>query len=477
MKNLEPKNVWAYFEALNNIPRPSGHVKQVSDYVADFGRQLGLETQVDQLGSVLIRKPATAGYENHPGVLLQAHLDMVPQKDDSLTFDFTKDPITTTLEGDWLRANGTTLGADDGLGVAMAMAVLADNGLAHPALEALFTVDEETGMYGAFALPPKYLKSGVLLNLDTETEGEFIIGCAGGVDATATFTYEPVPVPKDYVGLKIAIDGGKGGHSGLEIGLQHANANKLLFTILKEVVSKDGAILCSVNGGNMRNAIPRSAMAIVTLPISSKQEVLDCVTKYATLFKKEYSDEPALTITATDTMTPTTSLPAMTQDFLIHAIIACPHGVYRTVPGQPTLVETSNNLAIIETKDNTITVCCLARSSSEDRKEEIENVIQSVFALADAKIEFTGSYPGWQPNFNSRVAKIVSDTYQELFHQSGEIKVVHAGLECGIINRYYDLDICSFGPTIEHPHTPQEHTYVPSVGRTYELLKAVLVKL
>ena len=478
MKNLEPKKIWEHFYSLTQIPRPSGHKEAISKFVADFGKQLNLPTEVDEIGNVIIRKPASAGYESHPGVILQAHLDMVPQKDDNLAFDFTKDPIQTVVEGEWVTAKGTTLGADDGMGVAMIMAVLEDNTLQHPAIEALFTVDEETGMYGAFDLKAGALKGQVMINLDSEQEGEFIIGCAGGVDAVATFDFQPKEVTGDVVAFQLSVEGCKGGHSGVDIHLQRANANKLLFRLLKMLVRDNLARLSSVQGGDMRNALPRSSMAIFTVPKSEQKDIEKVVASFEKLVQTEYKGvEDGLKISVKEVAKPKNWLPEETQDWLIHAITACPHGVYRFIQNQPQTVETSDNIGIIATKENQIEVACLLRSTSESRKKELREIVDSVFALAGAKVEFSGDYPGWQPNFDSRVTKVVQETYKEEFNKEGEIKVIHAGLECGIINRYYDLDICSIGPTILHPHSPSEKVNIASVQHCYQLLKAVLKKL
>ena len=413
MKNLEPKGLWNSFYSLTQIPRPSGKRKEIADFLVSYGKSLGLETLQDEIGNVLIRKPASAGYENHPGVILQGHMDMVPQKNSDKVFDFEKDPIEAYIEdnGEWVTADGTTLGADNGIGVATALAILADKNAVHPPLEAFFTIDEETGMYGANDLKGGWLKGKYLLNLDSETEGELYVGCAGGVDVESTFTYEPVETEEGDIALKVTVKGCKGGHSGCDINLQRANAIKLLFRFLKDAVANYEARLACVEGGNMRNAIPRE------------------------------------------------------------------------IPEMPDIVETSNNLAIIETTPQEegrvqIKAICLTRSSVESRKEELASVIQSAFALAGAEVRFDGAYPGWKPNFKSGLLKTMHDTYVKEFGTEPRIVTIHAGLECGIIgSKYEGMEMISFGPTIEHPHSPDERVNIATVQKFYRFVLAALKAL
>jgi len=481
MKNLQPKSLWENFYSLTQIPRPSGKKEEISAFLANYGRSLGLETIVDEIGNVIIRKPASAGYENHPGVILQGHMDMVPQKNSDKVFDFEKDPIEAYVEdnGEWVTANGTTLGADNGIGVATAMAILADKNVVHPPLEAFFTVDEETGMYGAFALKGGLLQGKTLLNLDSESEGELYMGCAGGVDTTARFDFEPVETEEGDVALRVSIKGCKGGHSGCDINLQRANAIKLLFRFLKDAVANYEARLAYVEGGSLRNAIPREASAIITIPADGLDEMKQLVADYEDLFIREYDGvEDNITFTAEDVECPKTELPEDTQDFLIHAITLCPHGVYRMIPEMPDIVETSNNLAMIGMENNRITVMCLTRSSVESRKEELRQIIQSAFALAGAETEFTGAYPGWKPNLHSHILEVMKDVYQKEFGTTPRIITIHAGLECGIIGRNYPgMDMISFGPTIEHPHSPDERVNIATVQKFYHFLLATLKEL
>lgn len=479
MKNLTPKAVWNHFHSLTQIPRPSGKKEEISAFLADFGRSLGLETIVDGIGNVIVRKPASPGYENHPGVILQGHMDMVPQKNNDTIFDFAKDPINAYIDGEWVTAQGTTLGADNGIGVAAAMAILADKNAIHPPLEMLVTVDEETGMYGAFALEGGMLQGKTLLNLDSEAEGELYVGCAGGVDTTAKFSYTPVEVEEGDVAVKVSITGCKGGHSGCDIHLQRANANKLLFRFLKDAVAHYEARLATVEGGSLRNAIPREASAIITIPAENVAEIMDLVSEYEDLFISEYDGvEDNIHFNAEEVACPETELPEDVQDFLIHAITACPHGVYRMIPEMPDVVETSNNLAMLSTKDNCITVMCLTRSSVESRKEELQEIIQSVFAMAGAEVVFSGSYPGWKPNLNSHILGVMQEVYQKEYGATPRIIIIHAGLECGIIGRNYPgMDMISFGPTIKYPHSPDERVNIPSVEKFYHYLLATLKAL
>ena len=486
MKNLEPQGLWSSFYSLTQIPRPSGKRKEIADFLVNYGKSLGLETLQDEIGNVLIRKPASAGYENHPGVILQGHMDMVPQKNSDKIFDFEKDPIEAYIEdnGEWVTADGTTLGADNGIGVATAMAILADKNAVHPPLEAFFTIDEETGMYGANDLKSGWLKGKYLLNLDSETEGELYVGCAGGIDSEATFRYQPVEVEEGDIALRVSVKGCKGGHSGCDIHLQRANAIKLLFRFLKDAVANFEARLASVDGGNMRNSIPREASAVITIPAESYQDVQDLVDSYEDLFLREYDGiEPDLHFVGEEVDCPKTEMPEDVQDFLIHAVTLCPHGVYRVIPEMPDIIETSNNIAIIETKaisdqQSAISVICLTRSSVESRKEELASIIQSAFSLAGAEVEFSGAYPGWKPNFKSTLLATMKSVYEKEFGNSPRIVTIHAGLECGIIGSKYDgMEMISFGPTIEHPHSPDERVNIATVQKFYKFVQAALKAL
>lgn len=481
IQNLQPAGLWQNFYNLTQIPRPSGKKEEISAFLANYGRQLGLETVVDKMGNVIIRKPASAGMENHPGVILQGHMDMVPQKNSDVKHDFEKDPIRAYVEnnGEWVTADGTTLGADNGIGVAAALAILADKSVVHPPLEAFFTVDEETGMYGAFGLEGGLLQGKYLLNLDSETEGELYVGCAGGVDTTVTFAFDPVPVEEGDIALRVRLTGLKGGHSGCDIHLQRACANKLMFRFLKDAVAHFEARLVSVEGGSLRNAIAREAEAIITIPAEGKDEMLDLIDTWEDQFIKEYDGvEDGIRLTAEEIACPKMEMPEDVQDFLIHAITLCPHGVYRVTEGMRDIVETSNNLSIIETKDNKVTIICLTRSSVESRKEELREVIHSCFNLAGADVVFSGSYPGWKPNLKSSLLATMKQLYKQEFGNDPRVVIIHAGLECGIIGRNYPgMEMISFGPTIEHPHSPDERVNIATVQKFYQYILAALRSL
>jgi len=479
IEELNPQHVWHCFKQLTQIPRPSGHCKEVAKFLVAYGQSLGLETLQDEIGNVLIRKPASAGFEKHPGVILQGHMDMVPQKDNHKCFDFTTDPIEAYIDGEWVTANGTTLGADDGMGVAAAMAILADNKLEHPALEALFTVDEETGMYGAFDIKANWLQGKILLNLDSESEGELYVGCAGGVDPTATFAYVPAKAEEGDIAFKVVIGGLLGGHSGCDIHLQRANAIKLLSRFLKRAITDIEARLASIDGGSLRNSIPRDAEAIICIPEENQQELIDLIGEFNALFAKEYKGTDGnISLTAAQTNMPASLIPEEIQDNLIHALTACPHGVFRMIPEMPQIVETSNNLAIIKTEEGKVTINCLTRSSVESRKKELMSMIESTFAMAGAKVEFAGDYPGWLSDFHSELLSKMHDVYMGLFQKEPSIVTIHAGLECGIIGRNYpDMQMVSFGPTILHPHSPEEKVNIKTVDMFYAFIKEIIKNL
>ncbi len=479
--NLKPANVWKYFYDLTQIPRPTHHTAAVCQYLVDFGNRLGLSTEQDKVGNVLIRKAATAGYENAPTVILQSHVDMVPQANADSTHNFITDPIEAYIDGDKVTARGTTLGADNGIGVAAMLAILEDNTLQHPEIEALFTIDEEEGMDGALGLEKGFLSGKILLNLDTEDEGELCIGCAGGADITASFRYknEPNPFTEDPAFL-ISLRGLKGGHSGCEIHTGRANANKLMFRFLKDAVREFDIRLANVNGGSLRNAIPREAFASVTVQAEDVEGLKDLVAYYQEVYNEEYKDsEGNISFTIEATETPTELIPEEIQDNLIHAVEACQNGVISMLTSFPGIVETSSNLARVKTSpDGAIEVSFLARSSSETRKEQICSSIESAFALAGAKVVIDNGYPGWQPNTNSRTKDIMVNLFEELFGRKAEVNVVHAGLECGIIlDSTSGLDIVSFGPTIRMPHSPDEYVVIDTVERFYTYLTATLERL
>jgi len=477
--SLNPKNVWKHFYDLSQIPRPTGQMDEVTKFVFDFGKSLGLETKQDKVGNVLIVKAASKGMESAPVVIIQSHLDMVPQKNSNVKHDFTKDPIELRIEGNIVKANSTTLGSDNGIGVAAIMAILEDSSLVHGPIEALFTIDEEVGMIGAFGLQPRFLKGSILLNLDTEEIGDLCVGCAGGVDINATFGYKDVETPSGDVAFKISLTGLKGGHSGTEIHLGRANANKLMVRLLKEAVSEYEVRLSSIDGGSLRNAIPREAFAVVTVPSGGEEDLKELVKEYSDIYIAEYSgieDKLSLKIEKTDL--PDTLIPEEVQDDLINAVEACQNGVISMLMDFPGTVESSTNLASIKSTAGAIDIKFLARSSSETRKGAICSSIESVFQLAGAKVVIENPYPGWQPNAKAKVLHIMSDLYKELYNKPAQVNVVHAGLECGIIlGSTPGLDIVSFGPTILNAHSPDEYVEIDTVAIFYDYLKATLERL
>ena len=479
IRNLEPKSVWNNFYSLTQIPRPSGHTQKVAKFLVKFGKDLGLEAFQDECGNVIIRKPATPGMEDRKGIILQAHMDMVPQKNNDKKHDFTKDPIETRIvhqeDGDWVYACGTTLGADDGLGVAAAMSVLESKTLKHGPIEALFTVDEETRMVGAKALKPGILKGDILLNLDSETEGELYVGCAGGVDANISFKYKEEALPKDYKACKIVVTGLRGGHSGMEINEGRGNANKVMARVLLPMVRHLKGKLVSFNGGNMRNAIPREAEAIIALPAEAENSALKLVGSTLSTVKSELAAiDPNVSITiapakASKIIAGTTGLK------LLKALYACPNAVDRMSLEVKDLVETSNNLAIVHTGKGEITVNTLLRGSTDSLKEDLAESVRCAFELAGAKVFFDGGYSGWVPNMKSPILKTMKEQYKKLFGKEPAVMAIHAGLECGILaGAYPEWDMISCGPTLKSPHSPDERCFIPSVAKWWQFIQAVL---
>jgi len=476
-KKLTPSALWGNFYDLTQIPRPSGFMGPIQDFMLIFGQSLGLKTLKDEAGNILIKKPATAGMEKKPGIVLQSHLDMVPQKNSQIKHDFEKDPICAIIDGSWVKANETTLGADNGIGVAAIMAVLASKDLQHGPIEGLFTVDEETGMYGAFGLKAKAFDGKILINLDSEHEGDLFVGCAGGVNLTAEFEYENnVPVPEGDIAVKLNLTGLKGGHSGVDILLGRANANKLLFRFLKTAVAENEVRLSSFSGGTLRNAIPREAYAIVTIPDSSLADLAQSVADYEDQINDEYKDiENKLHFTVDQVGLPTGLIPQMVQDDLINAIEACHNGVWRMIPDMPDVVESSSNLAICETREGHISCQFLVRSAIESMKTTLVSSLQSCFSMAGAKVTVTGNYPGWKPNLQSPIMDLMSGIYEQKWGIKPNVNVIHAGLECGIIQDAVGaLDMISFGPNISFPHSPDEKVEIASVLKFWEFLVAVL---
>jgi len=476
IKDLQPKCVWSNFQKICDIPHPSGHLEKITKMLVDFGKNLNLDTKTDKIGNVLISKPATPGMENRQTVILQAHMDMVPQKNNEIEHDFEKDPIQMVIDGEWVRANETTLGADDGMGVAAAMAILESKELKHGPIQVLITSDEETGMFGAFGLEPGFIKGDILLNMDSETEGELYIGCAGGVDADMTWEYKPAPIEPEDIALRINVKGLKGGHSGLEIIEGRANANKLLFRFLKEAIQNYEARLATVQGGNMRNAIPREGHAVITIPAGTKKDLENLALEYCEMYNAEYKlTENTIIFDVEETSMPKGLIPEEIQDDFVNAICACPNGVFSMIAAMPNTVETSTNLSIVEANETNISVKCLIRSSVDTRKDELASMMESVFTLAGAKVEFSGAYSGWNPNLDSTILKVMKESYEKQFGKPAEVKVVHAGLECGVIGATEpNLDMISIGPSILSPHSPVERVNIVSVKKFWEFLVATL---
>ena len=478
IKDLSPKSVWRNFYALTQIPRPSGHVEKVAAYLVDFAKRNGAEAEIDEAGNVIMRKGATPGYENKATVVLQAHMDMVPQKTKDSTHNFETDPLDVYVDGDWVKARNTTLGADDGMGVAAAMAVIEDETVEHGPIEVLITKDEETGMYGAFGLKPGELTGKYLLNLDSETEGEILIGCAGGMDVVCSMEYQEMSVDSDrMVAYKVGVKGLLGGHSGLEINQGRANANKLLARVLFAAINTGIASLSSWHGGNMRNAIPRDSEAVVLVPAVHEADFLALVDKCRDIFNAEFGEieTSGVTLTAAPCDVPAVAVPGEIQVNLVNAIMAAHDGVLRYIPSIPGLVETSSNLAIVNVGEGKAEVSILARSSQDTMKQYLCNSLVSCFSMAGMKVTLEGGYSGWQPNPKSKLVAVMSDVYEKMYGAKPVVTACHAGLECGIIGvSYPDMDMASMGPTLLSPHTPNERCNIPSVGKFYDFVLEIL---
>ena len=474
--SLAPQNVWKHFYSLTQVPRPSGHLKKIQEFLLNFGKSIGVETFQDEAGNIIYRKPATPGMENRKKVILQSHMDMVPQKNNDTVHDFENDPIQTYIDGDWVKAKGTTLGADNGMGVAAIMAVLEDNTLKHGPLEALITADEETGMFGAFGLKPGTMQGEILLNLDSEDEGELYIGCAGGLDITATLEYKEETPMADFVARKITLKGLRGGHSGLEINEGRGNANKLLARIVHDLLIEFDSQLASFEGGNMRNAIPREAHAVLVFNPEDMDGLEDYMKEYEAQLNDEYAPiESGITLSIEEVTLPTAVVPSEIQDNMINVLMACQNGVMRMIPTVPDTVETSSNLAIVIIADGKAEVRILARSSCDTMKDFLADSLTACFAMAGMKVELSGGYSGWQPNVDSPILHAMKLSYKQQFGVEPAVKVIHAGLECGIIGANCPgLDMISFGPTLRSPHSPDERALIPTVSKFYDFLVATL---
>ena len=479
IEELSPKVVWKNFYALTQIPRPSGHTEQVAKFLVDFAKQHGAEASIDEAGNVVMTKGATPGYEDRAVTVLQAHMDMVPQKTKDSKHNFETDPLDVYIDGEWVTARDTTLGADDGMGVAAAMAIIEDDTVEHGPIEVLITRDEETGLAGAFGLKADELKGKYLLNLDSEEEGEITIGCAGGIDILCNMEYQEMNVePEGMLCYDIAIKGLLGGHSGIEINLGRANANKLMARLLFAVVNTGMAWLCSWHGGNMRNAIPRECEAKVLVPKAMQEEFLAMVEKCRQTFTEEYKDIETkgfhLTATQVEEI-PAKAIPEDIQENLINAVLAAHDSVLRFTPSLPELVETSCNLAIIDIADGKAEVITLARSSQDSMKQYLCNQYISCFSMAGMEVKFEGGYGGWQPNPKSPLVEMMADIYEKMYGKRPVVGACHAGLECGIIGvNYPDMDMASYGPTLVSPHTPNEACHIPTVERFYNFTLEIL---
>lgn len=476
IQNLNPKCVWDNFYALTQVPRPSGHLEKIQQFLLDFGKKVGVEVFKDPAGNIVMRKPASAGMENRKGVILQAHMDMVPERDTESTHNFETDPIQPWIDGDWVKAKGTTLGADNGLGVAAIMAVMEDKTLKHGPIDALITRDEETGMHGANGLPAGELQGDILMNLDSEHWGKFVIGSAGGIDITATLDYKEVETDPEDVAVCVTLKGLRSGHSGLEIHEGRANANKLMVRFVREAIEELDARLASWHGGKVRNVIPYNAEVVLTLPKENMDALQELVDNWLDDFKDEYKGiESDIKFYAEKTATPAMQVPVEIQDNLINAIYACHDGVVRMIPSYPDVVETSSNLAIIDIEGGHAAIKILARSSREDMKDYVVKMLESCFNMAGMKVETAGSYGGWDPNPESPILLLLLKEYKQLFGKDGIIQVDHAGLECSVIlGKYPHLDVVSLGPTMKSPHTTSERALIETVAPFWELLKKTL---
>ncbi len=473
---LEPKALWKHFYSLTQIPRPSKKEGKVIEFMKKFGEDLGLETIVDEVGNVIIKKPATEGMENRKGVILQGHLDMVPQKNADTDHDFEKDPIDAYVDGEWVTARGTTLGADNGMGVAAAMAVLESKDLVHGPIEALFTIDEETGMTGAENLKPGLLDGDILLNMDSEDEGELYIGCAGGVNTNGELEYKEEDVPKGMAAFKVTVKGLKGGHSGLDIHLGRGNANKIMNALLTTAASKYGLRVAEISGGNLRNAIPREAFATVVVPEDKKELFQKFVEEFDALVKDEFKDTDAgVEVTAESTDMPAKIIDEDSQKAMFKAVADCPNGVIAMSKEVEGIVETSTNLAIVKSENGKIEIATLQRSLVDEGKDKLAADVRAAFENAGFKAESSGDYPGWKPNPDSPILKEMKEIYNNKFGKVPEVKVIHAGLECGLLGSVYtNWDMISFGPTIRSPHSPDEKVNIATVQKFWDFLVETL---
>ena len=476
IRPLQPQPLWNKFADLNAVPRGSKKEARVIAFMKDFGKNLGLETLEDEVGNVIIKKPATSGMENRTTIVMQSHLDMVHQKNGDTNFDFDTQGIDMYVDGDWVRAKGTTLGADNGLGVATIMAILESTDIEHPAIEALFTIDEETGMTGAMGLKGGLLSGGILLNLDTEEDDEIGVGCAGGIDVTATRTYNEEETPEFKIGYKVTVKGLQGGHSGMQIHEGLGNANKLMNRVLFDGFENFGLRISEIDGGSLRNAIPRESNAIIAIDAVHEETFLLEIALISNTIKEELKMmEPDLEITISKSETPKKIMDLGVQEGLIRALYAAYNGVYRMSADIPELVETSNNIARVVVKGGSIYIGCLTRSSVESSKIDLANTLRATFELTGCEVELSGDYPGWTPNMDSAILKVMTKLYEDLNGEKPHVAACHAGLECGILGTNYpDMDMISFGPNIKGAHSPDERAQISSVQKYWKFVLEVL---
>lgn len=479
LSSLYPQPLWQWFAQICAIPHPSKHEQALSQHIQAWAKDKGLALIEDKVGNLIIKKPATPGMEKCKTVVIQAHLDMVPQKNADKVHDFTKDPIEAYVDGDWVKANGTTLGADNGIGMASALAILASDDIKHGPLEVLLTVDEEAGMTGAFGVEPGMLDAEILINTDSEQEGEIYMGCAGGVDAEFTVPVQWQAVTDGVQAFNLSISGLKGGHSGVNIHLGRGNANKLLARFLADNAAHLDLTVAAFNGGSLRNAIPREASVTLTVPAAQRAQLQQQVAQFETLLKQELAAvEPTLKLSLVETTMPQQVLTTVTQCALINLLNVCPNGVMRMSDEVAGVTETSLNMGVITTKDTSVQVLCLIRSLIDSGREQVQSMLSSLAQLAGANVVFSGAYPGWKPNPDSPVMAIVNQTYQDIYHKEPVIMVIHAGLECGLFKKPYpEMDMVSIGPTIRFPHGPDEMVNITTVGQYWQLLLAVLERI
>ncbi|WP_434144733.1 aminoacyl-histidine dipeptidase [Photobacterium leiognathi] len=476
ISQLSPKAVWQFFNQICSIPHPSKHEEQLAQFIVEFAKKEGLDVRRDETGNVIIKKPATAGMENRKGVVLQAHIDMVPQKNEETVHDFTKDPIQPYIDGEWVTAKGTTLGADNGMGMASCLAVLAAKDIEHGPLEVLLTIDEEAGMTGAFGLKEGWLEGDILLNTDSEQEGEVYMGCAGGVDGAITLDIKREATPANHQAVKLVLKGLKGGHSGCDIHTGRGNANKLLARFLAGHADELGLRINNFTGGSLRNAIPREASVMVTLPAANVDQLNNLFAHFQALLSAELGHvETDINLFTESAALPADVMVMANQLRLINVLNVCPNGVIRMSDDIAGVVETSLNMGVITTENDKVIVLCLVRSLTDSGRSYVESMLQSLATLAGAECAFSGTYPGWKPDADSEIMHVFRDMYQEMYGNKPNIMVIHAGLECGLFKEPYpEMDMLSFGPTIKFPHSPDEKVKIDTVQMFWDQMIAVL---